>query len=191
MDVVKAEKRSTDVKAKRLRREGYVTGNICGKELESSIPVKMTQKEANHLLKKYHKGSRVVLDIDGETHHVLVKDIHYNALEKMVEEIEFQELVKNQKVHSVAEVVLINHEKVAEGAVQEQLEEVEYKAFPDDLIDKVEIDVGHMKVGDVIRVKDLDMAKKETIDLVTDPDTAVVTVAAVRREASEEEEAEE
>ena len=33
MTTLKAEKRSMDVKAKRLRREGYVTGNVFGKKI--------------------------------------------------------------------------------------------------------------------------------------------------------------
>ena len=33
MDTLKAEKRSMETKAKRLRREGYVTGNVFGKEI--------------------------------------------------------------------------------------------------------------------------------------------------------------
>ena len=42
-----------------------------------------------------------------------------------------------------------------------------YKALPEALIDKVRIDVG-MKVGDTIRVADLDIAKAKNVDLVTD-----------------------
>ena len=34
MNTLKAEKRSMDVKAKKLRREGFVTGNLFGKEIE-------------------------------------------------------------------------------------------------------------------------------------------------------------
>ena len=45
MNTLKAEKRSMDVKAKRLRREGYVTGNVFGREIEGSIPVKMLKTE--------------------------------------------------------------------------------------------------------------------------------------------------
>ena len=37
MNTLKAEKRNMDVKAKKLRREGYVVGNVCGKELKDSI----------------------------------------------------------------------------------------------------------------------------------------------------------
>ena len=43
MEVIKAAKRDTNVKARRLRREGYVTGNICGREIEGSVPVQMEQ----------------------------------------------------------------------------------------------------------------------------------------------------
>ena len=40
MNTLKAEKRTMDTKAKRLRREGYVTGNVFGKEMEGSIPLR-------------------------------------------------------------------------------------------------------------------------------------------------------
>ena len=45
MNTLKAEKRSMDVKAKKLRREGFVTGNLFGREIEGSIPLKFTKKE--------------------------------------------------------------------------------------------------------------------------------------------------
>ena len=64
MNTLKAEKRSMDVKAKRLRREGYVTGNVFGREIEGSIPVKMLKNEVDKLLKTDHKGSQVMLEVD-------------------------------------------------------------------------------------------------------------------------------
>ena len=49
MNTLKAEKRSMDVKAKRLRREGYVTGNLFGREIHGSIPVKMQRVDVERL----------------------------------------------------------------------------------------------------------------------------------------------
>ena len=43
-----------DVKAKKLRREGYVVGNVFGREIEGSIPVKMPKTEVEKLLKTDH-----------------------------------------------------------------------------------------------------------------------------------------
>ena len=44
MNTLKAEKRSMDIKAKKLRREGYVTGNVFGREMKESVPVKMEKQ---------------------------------------------------------------------------------------------------------------------------------------------------
>ena len=56
MNTLKAEKRSMDVKAKKLRREGYVTGNLFGREIEGSLPIQMTKKAVDQLLKTDNKG---------------------------------------------------------------------------------------------------------------------------------------
>ena len=45
-----------DIKAKRLRREGFVTGNVFGREIQGSIPVKMEKREAERLMKTCMKG---------------------------------------------------------------------------------------------------------------------------------------
>ena len=54
MNTLKAEKRSLDVKAKRLRREGYVVGNVFGREMKESIPVQMVKRDVEKLLKTDH-----------------------------------------------------------------------------------------------------------------------------------------
>ena len=171
-----------DVKAKRLRREGYVTGNVFGREIEGSIPVKMLKTEVDKLLKTEHKGSQVMLDVEGQTYDALIKEVDFNPLAGRVDEIDFQALVSNEMVHSVAEVILLNHDKVQQGVLQESLTEVAFKALPKALVDKVKIDVGEMKVGDTICVKDLDIASNPDIKLITDPETVVVTVTAVHNE---------
>lgn len=185
MNTLKAEKRSMSIKAKRLRREGYVTGNVFGREIQESIPVKIERTAVERILKTCNKGSQIQLDVDGQAYDVLIKDISFNAMKGIVEEIDFQALVRGEKVHSVAEIILVNHDKVMNGVLQQQLPEISYKAFPEALIDKVRIDVGDMKIGDTIRVADLDIAKNKSIDLVTDPDTTVATVTAVHVAAEE------
>ena len=176
MNTLKAEKRSMDVKAKKLRREGYVTGNLFGREIQGSIPVKMDKKDVEALLKTNGKGSQVMLELEGKSYDALIKDVVYNAMTHYVDEIDFQALVSNVKVHSVAEVVLVNHDKITEGVVQEMLTEISYKALPAALVDKVRIDIGSMRIGDSIRVKDLEIAGNPDIDLMTDPEAVVVEV---------------
>lgn len=168
-----------DVKAKRLRREGFVTGNLYGKDFPGSVPLKMKQLDASSLLKTSNKGSQIILDIEGKTYEVLIKDIVFNSMVNRIEEIDFQTLVSNEKVHSVAEIIMVNADKVVSGVPQETLKEIAYRALPSALFDRINIDVGDMKVGDTLRVRDLDIAKNKDITLITPLDDLVITVTAV------------
>ena len=187
MNTLKAEKRNMDIKAKKLRREGFVTGNLFGREIEASIPLKINKKEVESLLKTSHKGSQIVLTVEGKTYHALIKEVVYNSMKHCVEEIDFQALVSGQKVHSVAEIVLQNHEKVNTGVLEELMKEISYRALPEDLIDQIIVDVGDMRVGDTLRLRDLPIASNEKIELLSDLDEVVVTVTAVNNKIPEEE----
>ena len=194
MNTLKAEKRDLAVKAKRLRREGYVTGNIFGREVKGSIPIKIERKDVDRLLKTDNKGSQIMLDVEGTMYDVLIKDVEFNPLAGKVDEIDFQALVSNEEVHSTAEVILLNHEKIVEGVLQLEMEEVAYKALPAALVDKVKIDVAEMKIGDAVKVKNLPLASAAGITLISDPEAVVVRVTPVRGgevpEEAEEEAAE-
>ena len=185
MNTLKAEKRTMDTKAKRLRREGYVTGNVFGREMEGSLPVKIEKSAVEKLLKTSNKGSQIMLDVDGQSYDVLIKEIQFNPLKGQVDEIDFQALVSNEKVHSVAEIHLVNLEKLSSGVPQQMLQEISFKALPAALVEKVEVDVGPLKVGDTIRVADLPIAKDKDVDLMTDLDATVVTITEVHVKASD------
>ena len=191
MNTLKAEKRDLAVKAKKLRREGYVTGNVFGKELEQSIPVKMLSSNVESLLKTTGKGGRILLDLDGQSYNVLIKEVDFNSMKHQITEIDFQVLDAGEKVHSVAEIELLNHDKVTNGVIQLHLEEISYRALPEDLTDRIQLDLDGVKVGDSIKVKDLPFAQNPQIELLTDPESIVVSVTEVRNteEAETEEEA--
>ena len=61
MNTLKAEKRDMSIKAKKLRREGFVTGNVFGREIQGSMPIKMAKADAERLLKTNGKGSQLSL----------------------------------------------------------------------------------------------------------------------------------
>lgn len=191
MNTLSAEKRDMQIKAKKLRREGFVTGNVFGKNMEGSMPLKIEKKEAERILRTCNKGSQLILTVEGQKMPVLLKEIDYNAMKHEIVEMDFQALVKGEKVHSVAEVILLNKEKVTEGVLEQLLEEIAYKATPEELVEKVEIDCATLRLGDTLKVADLDIAKNDKIDLQTDLDAPIVSILASNNEVPEDEEAEE
>ena len=149
MTTLRVQRRNMETKAKKLRREGYVTGNLFGKEIEGSIPVQIEKSEAERIQRECMKGSQLYLDLEGKTYDVLIKEMDYNTMNHQILEIDFQALVKGEKVHSVAEIVLHNKEKVVEGVLEQLLEEISYKATPEELVEKVEIDCSSLRLGDI------------------------------------------
>ncbi|MFR7392728.1 MAG: hypothetical protein ACLUTF_08605 [Anaerostipes hadrus] len=82
-----------------------------------------------------------------------------------------------KKIHTTAAIELLNEDAVQNGIVEQSLSEIEYKAFPADIVEKVEIDLTQYNVGDMIHVKDLPLAANSKISLVTPEDTLVVNIA--------------
>ena len=119
MTTLRVQRRNMETKAKKLRREGYVTGNLFGKEIEGSIPVQIEKSEAERIQRECMKGSQLYLELEGKTYDVLIKEMDYNTMNHQILEIDFQALVKGEKVHSVAEIVLHNKEKVVEGVLEQ------------------------------------------------------------------------
>ena len=191
MTTLKVQRRNMETKAKKLRREGYVTGNLFGKEIEGSIPLQIEKQEAERIERECMKGSQLYLELDGKTYDVLIKEMDYRPMDHQILEMDFQALVKREKVHSVAEVILLNKEKVTEGVLEQLLEEIAYKATPEELVEKVEIDCATLRLGDTLKVADLDIAKNDKIDLQTDLDAPIVSILASNNEVPEDEEAEE
>ena len=190
MTTLKVQRRNMETKAKKLRSQGYVTGNLFGKEIEGSIPVQIEKSEAERIQRECMKGSQLYLELEGKTYDVLIKEMDYNTMNHQILEIDFQALVKGEKVHSVAEIVLHNKEKVVEGVLEQLLEEISYKATPEELVEKVEIDCSSLRLGDIIKVSDLDIAKNDKIELQTHLDTPIVSVVASKNVQPAEDEEE-
>ena len=130
MTTLKVQKRDMEIKAKKLRREGFVTGSLFGKEFDGAIPLKIEQKEAERIQRECLKGSQLYLELDGQTYDVLLKELDYDPMKHQIIEMDFQALVKGEKVHSVAEIVLHNKDKVVDGVLEQLLSEISYKAVP-------------------------------------------------------------
>lgn len=176
MTTLKAEKRDMSVKAKALRRQGKVTGNVYGKEMKEAVPIQFDATEVSRFLKAHSKGSQAILELDGNAMDVLLKDMSYDPTNHIYNDVNFQALVEGEKVHSTAPIILLNEDKM-KGYLTHNLTELAYKAAPSALIEKIEIDLSTLAVGTNLLVGDLEIAKNKDIDLITPSDTSVLHIA--------------
>jgi large subunit ribosomal protein L25 len=190
MFTLNAEKRNMDLKPKQLRREGIIPGVLYGKELPASLSIQFSQSETMRFLQSNAMGSRAEVALGDKKYPALLREIARKPATGQVEHLSFQTLVAGEVVTSTARIVLINRDKVS-GMIQQPQGEISYQALPSHLVDRIEIDLDGVKVGDSIRVSDLEIAKNPHVEILTAPDTLLVAIADSRRQAKTDDEAEE
>ena len=177
MITLKVEKRNPEVKAKNLRRDGFVCGVLYGKEMKESTPIQLTEPEALRFIKANKEGTQVMLDLDGKQVDALVKNIDYDPMKKQIMALDFQALVAGETVATSVQVILEN-EDAAQGIVEQTLNEVHYKADPANMLDTIVIDFKTLS-PDVreFHVKDLVIPEGKTVHITTPEDTLIFHIA--------------
>ncbi|MFQ8912017.1 MAG: 50S ribosomal protein L25 [Waltera sp.] len=160
MLTLKAEKRNPDEKAKKLRRDGFITGVLYGKEMKENVSLKFTEKDASAFIKNAKEGTQAYLELDGKNVDVLVKNIDFDPLTKKYMALDFQALVAGEIVSATVPIVYVNEDKV-QGIFEAELSEVHYKADPAHLLEPVEIDLATLpQTTKTMYVKDLKLEEK-------------------------------
>ncbi len=174
MTTLQAETRDMSRKAKALRREGWVPGIICGHEMEST-PIQVAKKDAEKFIKENQKGGQVQVVIGKKKHSAILKDYTFDAMKKQVEVMDFQELVKGEKIHTTVEIVLKN-EELAGGCVNQELSEIHYKATPENLLETIVLDFEKLSGVKEMKVGDIEELKGKKIDLTTSKDALIFAI---------------
>ena len=177
MTTLTAQRRDMNVKAKKLRREGFIPGIICGRDVKEQFTIQIDEKEAMRLIHETQQNKQVQLQIGDQKINTIIKDYSFNALKKQLEVVDFQALVKGEKIHTSAMVILKN-EALAAGVVTQELSEVNYVADSDHLVDAIVIDFEKVKGLQTIKVSDLDAFKDPNVT-VSNPDAIVCSVSEV------------
>ncbi len=179
MTILKAEKRNPDLKAKQLRRAGIIPGVLYGSRDSESLNIQFSQSDVERFLRTNAPGSRVTLMVGDKKTPALLKEVTHTLVTNKPEHLSFMPLVEGEPITSVAQIILLNRDK-AKGNVQQTLFEITYKALPSDLVEKIEIDLEGLDIGESIRVEDLEISKNEAIEIQNLPDTMVLSIVARR-----------
>ena len=191
MTTLKTTKRNPEVKAKKLRRDGFATGVLYGREMDENIPLQFSAVDASRFIKSHKEGSQVILAFGDTKTSAIVKNIDYDAMKRQVMALDFQALVAGEAISTTVPVKLEN-EGAVQGFVDQELTEIHYKADPAHLLEPIEIDLTKFHTGDALYVKDLGLEEKGA-QLITPADSLIFHIAdhAKNMEIAEDETADE
>ncbi|BAJ63507.1 MULTISPECIES: 50S ribosomal protein L25 [Anaerolinea] len=181
--VLQAQRRTLERTAKALRREGYLPAVMYGAHFPST-PILLDAHNAGLKLAKVSSSTLVYIELDGETHAALVREKQRDYIKNRLLHVDFQVVSLTEKIRTT---VSLHFEGVSpavkdyNGVVVTSLDEVEVEALPQDLPERIVVDLSKLaRIGDTIHVRDLEVAKG--VKVLNDPDEVVVVVSTTTEE---------
>lgn len=188
--IVQAKPRSLSVKAKRLRREGYVPAVIYGPQVEEPVHVAIAESELEDLFKHVTRSTTVEVKVEGgDTYHVFLKDIQVDPITDRFMHVDFYVPEPGRKLVIPVPVKLVGTAPgVKEGGILEHVHEyIEVEGLPRRIPPYFEVDISNLGLDESILIGDLPWDDElRPLHPLDDPIVTVVAPRAVRLEGAEE-----
>ncbi len=178
---ITATKRGPQTKGERKQRlrQGFVPGAVYGRGLEPvniEVPAKSV---ADVLTSETAMNTVIALKIEGDSksHTVLIDKLDRNPITRSFQAVGFHQVKKGDKVTAQIPIQLVGTppDVISGDAVLEHtLEAITVHAEPGHLPPHLDVDVSHLKVGDVLHVSDLPHNPK--LEFTTSEDTAIAAL---------------
>lgn len=180
MTKLETMKRETKTKVKQLRRKGIVPGCIYGKEFDPSLMIQFSEKDAMAFLKSHSIGSPATVKVGDEEFETILKEVSRIPMSSHIEHLSFQKLTKGVKITGKVDLVLKN-EDLAKGQVKHILYDVDYRAYPKDIVDRIEIDLEGKDIGTAYTFEDIPELNNDKIELLMPMDSLIAEVVEISK----------
>ena len=178
---INAKTRTTTGKsaAKNLRKVGSIPAVVYNEKGEATM-LEVNAVEFNKVWRTITASTPVELVVDGKKVEALIKDVEYNIRNDSVLHADFfapkadEKLVFKYKVQYSGNPVGV----LKGGFMVKRVPEVKVQATIGTLPERVVIDVSKLNIGDVYKVKDLDLGKD--VKILTDGELSLVSIAPAR-----------
>lgn len=176
-------------KVDKMRRDSMVPGVVYGNNKEPRN-VTVVEKELVKIIEEAGTSNIIDVDLDGDSFKVLFKEIQNHPFKNKVLHFDMFEVNMTEKIRVSIPVVLEGRDeiRVQPSILFQHLDEVEIEVLPGDLPSDAIVNVVEMQIGDTYTVADLDIAKNDKIEILTEMDTAVATLSEPKSEEEIDEE---
>jgi large subunit ribosomal protein L25 len=173
---------------KRLRKNGSVPVSLQHKG-EETRHYQMPLRPFLDFVRRHGESAIVELEIaGGGTESALLHEVQRDGVTHLPVQLTFKKVVRGEPIKAHVPVAVEGvPEPVREGTavLQPGADHVEVRCLPADLPEEIRVDASSLQFGDIIHVSDLSVS--ERVEVLTTPETVVVSLAGIRRAAEEEE----
>ncbi|WP_322806000.1 50S ribosomal protein L25 [Thermanaerothrix sp.] len=190
--VLKATRRNvTGKKVGALRRAGQLPAVMYGHHFDPT-PITLDLHDATKALSGLKPSALVTIELDGTQHAALIREKQRDFIKGTLLHVDFQVVSLTEKIRADVALEFVGEAPAVRdfnGVLITNLEEVEVSCLPQDLPEKIVVDVsGLARIGDAIYVRDL--AFPPNVECLEDPDEVVAVITGgAEEEVAEAEEA--
>jgi large subunit ribosomal protein L25 len=168
--------------ARQARFRGKVPAVIYGHGRQTQS-LELECKALEKALQGIEPASTIIeLAVEGKTLKTLIREIQRHPLRPDIIHVDFYEIHASEKVKLKVPVHLVGNPdgvRNAGGVLDQVTREVEIEVLPDNIPDRVELDVTALKIGDSLHVRDLSIPNAK---LLTEAELTIATVVPPRAE---------
>lgn len=167
----------------RMRKQGRIPAELYGHGI-SNLHLSVDEKAFQEVFRKAGEYTVIRLLVANEERPALIHDVARDFLTGVVTHVDFYQVRMDEKTRAHIPLEFTGEApavKEKEGILNKTMFEIEVEAFPQDLPQRITIDLGALKdLNQSIYVRDLTLAPG--VKIVADPETAVVSVTSPLKE---------
>lgn len=175
-------------RVKQVRRQGQLPAILYGTGIEP-VPIQLDNRETARVMAGISGSTLIDLNLDGDTHKVLVRDVQRDPIRRNMLHVDFLKVAMDVLIRTEVPIELVG----SAPAVKEQggilvpgVNEIEVEALPGDLPDRITVDLSVLQeIDDAITVGELPVSSG--VRVLTDLEEIVAHVIYQAEEIEEEE----
>ncbi len=168
---------------KEVRAQGYILAEFYGHEM-GNMHLAVKKDDFRKAYKEAGESSVVNLVVGGKKIPALIHEVQLDYVSGETQHIDFYGVRMDEKITAGVALEFVGEApavKTHGGVVNKAMQEVEVEALPADLPHSIKVDISILtEIGQTIYIKDLTLPKG--VEVLVDPETAVVGIAAPRVE---------
>ncbi len=179
--------------SRRLRRNAAMVPGIVYGGGEAPVNISLIENDLSKAIQADTFFSQILaLKLGGTRSQVLARDMQRHPATNKPMHIDFQRILANQEITVQIPLHFINEEecigvKEEKGLINHHIIEVEVTCLPKDLPEAIVVDVGPLKIGDILHLSDLKLPNGvvlEDLEGLSDEEREEQNVAVVSVHAS-------
>ncbi|MDB4349602.1 50S ribosomal protein L25 [Omnitrophica bacterium] len=166
-------------KVKKLRNKDFVPACLYKGQGEAKN-LKVNKRSLFEVLHT-KAGENVIVDLilddkSKKPRPVMVKEVQYHPIREEILHVDFNEISLTKAIKVNVPIVSKGEPEAVtkeDGTLEHVMWEVEVECLPTNIPEKIEVEVGQMKIGDKIHIKDLPVPPD--VKILNDPELTVIS----------------